>query len=236
MQYQGTSSTVPYNSFYNEIKCIMITERSNITCSFPLLAEHHKRCGHFAESTSWENIELGYPKAIMSAHMCKVPLVTSAPQRLQDFINKSNITSIVLFGDSQGSRYYNALIAIFKEASFKCKLKKSEPSGFSIHLDYYTKDSGVLSNAVNRTCTSCNSKLHICSDTNGHKVAIEYLSLVLYSAKPIQLNHRVCQQSTKRHPLCLNISQTEYVFKYYLNSNGNYHSSCLSLVYLDIIE
>ena len=220
--YQDTNSTAPYETFYNEIKCI--TERCNAACSFPLLDNYHERCGYFAESTSWENIEGKFPKAVMSAHMCKVPPVTSAPQRLQDFIKKRKITSIVSFGDSQAVRYNNALLSLFKQASYKCQLKKAEKTGFNIQLDYYTRDSGFLSNAiVERTCSSCNSNLHICSDTtNGHKIAIEYLSHSLTSAKPIVLKRSVCQKSKIHHPLCLNLTPPEYLFKYYLNKSQNY--------------
>ena len=78
-------------AIYDEIKCI--AEHSDAPCTFPLLADYH---GHFAESTSWEKITEGYPKAVMSADICKVPPVTSAPQRLHDFIKKRNITSIVI--------------------------------------------------------------------------------------------------------------------------------------------
>ena len=100
MQHLGTLSPASHEALYDEIKCIM--EHSNATCSFPLLADYHARCGHFAESTSWVRVMERYPKAVMSADLCRVPPVTSAPQSLREFIKKRNITGIVLFGDSQG--------------------------------------------------------------------------------------------------------------------------------------
>ena len=79
--------------FYDDIKCIK--EQSNKTCSFPLLTQFHQRCGYFAELTSWKNISKGFPAAAMSAHMCKLPLVTSAPRQLREYITKKE-TSLVL--------------------------------------------------------------------------------------------------------------------------------------------
>ena len=171
----------------------------------------------------WEKNTEGYPKAVMLADICKVPPVTSAPQRLHDFIKQRNITSIVSFGDSQGHKSYNAFIDIFLHASFKCKQVKREIRGFDIQLDYYTKYSGVLSNAtITRTCASCTSTLHLCSDTHGRVVSVEYLSRTITSTQPMLFNHRFCQLSKTDHTLCLNTIQPEYAFKYYLNRPRTY--------------
>ena len=114
-------------------------------------------------------------------------------------------------------------MTIFSQASFKCKLKKWETRGFNITLDYYTKDSGFVSLVtVHRTCTSCSSKLNVCSGTDGRVVSLEYLSLMVTSTQPMQLNDRFCQQSKIDHTSCLNLTQPEYVFKYYLNRRQNY--------------
>ena len=206
--------------FYDDIKCIK--EQSNKTCSFPLLTQFHQRCGYFAELTSWKNISKGFPAAAMSAHMCKLPLVTSAPRQLREYITKRNITGITVFGDSQGMRYSAALLDVFKKASFKCKLKKQEPTGYHMHLDYYTKGTGISTNTtVKRGCTSCNSYLHTCSHENGTKVALEYISMKLTNQINISdqinitVNYPTFKQN-KSHPLCQGITQAEYLFKYYL--------------------
>ena len=68
--------------FYDDIKCIK--GQSQEMCNFPLLMEYQKRCGYFAELTSWQNLSKGFPKAAMSAHMCKVPAIAAAPKQLSD--------------------------------------------------------------------------------------------------------------------------------------------------------
>ena len=152
----------------------------------------------------------------MSAHMCKLPLVTSAPRQLREYISKRNITGITVFGDSQGMRYTAALRDIFMKASLKCKLKKQEPTGYHMHLAYYTKGTGIFTNTtVNRGCYSCNSNLHTCSHKNGTKVAVEYISMTLTNQMNISVNYSTCKQN-KSHPLCQGITQAEYLFKYYL--------------------
>ena len=119
-------------------------------------------------------------------------------------------------------RYSAALLDVFKKASFKCKLKKQEPTGYHMHLDYYTKGTGISTNTtVKRGCTSCNSYLHTCSHENGTKVALEYISMKLTNQINItdQINITVNYptfKQNKSHPLCQGITQAEYLFKYYL--------------------
>ena len=148
--------------------------------------------------------------------------VTSAPQHLENYITQQNITSIAVFGDSQGQRYGKALIEIFYRASFLCYPEKKEPTGYHIHLDYYTKGTGFPTNAtVSRACHGCNSFLQICSSDKGHKVDVEYISMMLTSQETLPLRHPACKQN-KYHPLCQNITQPEFVFKYYLNRTKHY--------------
>ena len=146
--------------------------------------------------------------------------MTMASQSLREYLLGRNITSIVTFGDSQGLRYSAAFREIFKAAGFNCKQVKAEPSGFQTSLDYYTKGTGFTTHAkVQRTCTSCVSNLHICSDTKHterRRVAVEYISMQMTSQKPINLSHPDCQKNETFHPLCLNLTQQEYVLKYYI--------------------
>ena len=211
-----------YQHFYDEIKCI--TKKSSEPCTFPLLMDYNQQCSFFAESTSWENVSSGFPTAKMSAQICQLPPVTSAPKRLVEYIEQNHISKIVIFGDSQGREYENALIDLIREPSlnFTCSLKRYEPTGLNIYLDYYTANSGFITNAtLARTCRVCNSNMYLCKDKKGHSVTIEYLSMSMAYPNPINVNHPACKHN-KSHPLCQKITQQEYVFKHYLAKAKRY--------------
>ena len=208
-----------YGDYYERIACI--TEKSDAPCTFPLLTDYHKRCGYFAGSTSWQNVAKGFPKANLSAEICRIPSLQSSAQNLRDYIVQNKITSILTTGDSQGFRYTAALITLFKKASFRCKEIKREAFGDNMHLDYYTKGSGFTTNAlIHRACKSCNSNLHICSDGHGRDVSVEYISIMIGAKTPINLKSSLCDNTS--HPLCQNLTQQEYVFSHYLNRTGTY--------------
>ena len=217
-----SNTTISYKPFYEEIKCI--TERSDKPCSLPLLRDYQQRCGYFAESTSWLDVEEGYPDAQMSAQICKVQPVRSAPKRLHEYITRRNITSITMTGDSQGFRYNKAMIELFVEAGFHCELQKQEAAGKKMHLDYYTQSSGFKPNVVvTRTCRTCQSNLQLCTSKQGFTVWVEYISMPMQdgTVQPIHLPVSVCKDKSQ-HPLCLNLTQQEYIFQYYLGRNRPY--------------
>jgi hypothetical protein len=216
----STDTMIPYAPFYKHISCL--TEKSYKPCGFPLLTDYFKRCGYFAESTNWRYAKKGYPKATMTAEICKVPPVTSEIENLRRYITERNISSILTVGDSHAYRSHKALIRLFGNALFQCTMLKQEPSGKQISLEYYTRGTGFKTNATaGRICASCDSCLHVCTDTDGRNVSVEYISMDMGSRKQIRLSGSECQQNPK-HPLCLNLTQQEYVFKHYLKRNEVY--------------
>ena len=150
----------------------------------------------------------------------QVPPVTVAPQNLREYLLGRNITSIVIFGDSQAYRFSKALAEeVFSSAGFTCTKVKVEPRGKQIWLDYYTNGTEFTTHAkVQRVCTTCCSTLRMCLDEKQTKrtVAVEYISLQMALQRSINLSHPECHKNKTIHPLCLNLTQQEYLLKYYL--------------------
>jgi hypothetical protein len=216
---QSHQHKTAFDSVYRQIACV--TENSDSPCTFPLLTDYVRRCGYFAESTYWRDVDERFPEATLYAQICRVPPVRLAATHLRDFIHQRNITSIVVTGDSQGFRYNQAFLKLFQQAAFQCELLKKEPPGKKASLDYYTEGSEFKPNVkVSRTCRSCQSNLHMCRN-NHLTVSVEYIAMPMQDGgiQPINIPVSVCKSP---HPLCLNLTQQEFVFKYYLKRNGDY--------------
>ncbi len=219
LQTQATQSEL--RAWYDAVACL--SERSEAQCSFPLLTDYHRRCGRFPGLTDWTNASAGFPKARLIAQLCHLPDVTSAPSSLRKYVAQNNISSIAIFGDSQGARSARAFFSLVEAAGFRCKVLKKEPSGNKIRLQYYTDGSMFTPNdAIHRTCISCNSELRFCSNSGGRKLSVEYLSMVMSATTPLG-GH--CNDTS--HPICEKATQQEYVLKHYLRRPGNTYPQLL---------
>ena len=209
-------------SLYDEIQCLTLQKvQSNKFCSFSMLNDYHRMCARFAGLTWWQNDTeksggwVG-SKAVLKTTMCQLKSLDKAPQALFTYITNRNITRIAVFGDSQGVRYSTALVALFEEAAFKCKLIAQEPQGTSrkdVYGSFYTRawNTWQITTPVKRRCAnSCPSTHHTCSHPKGHKVRLEYLSMELTTQTEITL----CT-SNKTFQGCANMTQEEFIFKRY---------------------
>ena len=205
-----------YDTPHDSLTCV--TKHSNNTCSFPVLNHYHKECGYFYEWTSWENLTAGFPRTQLVPQICKLPAVS--PSHLVHYISRKNVTYVVVLGDSNGARYYAALVQLFTMAKFHCKLTKKEKTGFNISINYYNTDPHIgFSDTVRRTCSSCNSQLRVCSKSGAQTLSVEYISMMMTSSDRFTTHNFACRRNASVHPLCGNITQQQFVFKYYLNRN-----------------
>jgi hypothetical protein len=201
----------------DDVTCL--SEKSEAACTFPLLTAYVRRCGQFPGLAAWEDVAKGFPHARLSAQLCRLPDVASAPASLRDYIIRANITGIVIFGDSQAMRSAWAFFQLIKDAGFQCKEEKKELPGQGIGLQPYY-GSAVANDTLQRTCSVCNSELQRCVRGQQH-VHVEYLSMDMTSTTPLNCSRgsSVCQPTTHQ----------QYLLQHYLHTRGQYPQLILYL-------
>ena len=130
------------------------------------------------------------------------------------------MSSVLLLGDSNGRRYYNALSKIFQQVGgYNCVTVKDEPRDLNMpNAVYYAQGTNISVDHIvvhQRDCFSCNNILSRCIHPNTKPVMLEYLNMELLIDTEV---------TTRRDPT-LHQSNTyqEFIFEEYLPGTARYY-------------
>ena len=173
-------------------------------CSHQIFQHLYRDSGQFPFTGTWDKQGFYYPDN------CRL---LARPLEAGDIcISKLGLTSIVTIGDSNGKRYFDALVDLINLAYDSCTLVRVEnlvENGFVPEKEYFANGDQDLLAAMKtsrRQCRSCSSRKYVCR-RDGHKIQLEHISMALLL--DISLTVSSC------HPGRSETFQ-EFVFKTYL--------------------
>lgn len=184
---------------------------SSVTCSMDAFRYYFRRRNYFPGEGRWIRLNSSPESARFEPGFCSF---SSSADRLGGCLARLGINRIVTIGDSNGLRYYEAILSLVEKDGFKCRLRSAEDLR---SLRYYTDvEPGVTSflrSKIRRDCTTCGSRTHLCSSRTTN-LTMEHLRMthVLDSGTWIEVphNHFAIKVRYKAE------TRQEYLLKYHL--------------------
>ncbi len=151
--------------------------------------------------------------------------VLKRPEAIRRCLSQSGIKSMATIGDSNGGRYYKALVR-FMQTAFACNTTRVESlitSGFTPDMDYFKKRSQDFEGDVlfdNRTCRTCFSREDKCWSgvSQNHTrpdMTLEHVAMAGIMDDTIRVDHRKDAVESIQSGL----SYQEYILRHYLRGH-----------------
>ncbi len=157
--------------------------------------------------------------------------------------NKS-IQRILVLGDSNGGRYFNAIIQFMQSAKWSCKIMKKEKLRAKTYPDasYFVREPFIKLKHIKirfRDCASCLSTLEWCTIPNGKggmkELWIEYIAVEFILDAEVTTHRTLWSHTCEHGQMCEHSTSTqEFIFKEYLHGQYPdvvfYFASCHDMV------
>ncbi len=189
---------------------------SHGNCNNEIFRQYLQRHGYFPGLGKWNGSQF-HP------NICEFKPTTLSADYLLQCMRKSELTSVATLGDSQGMRYFNALLEHFRSVASGCTRIKVERMAHNVNApgkDYFAQGNKTLENAFavkRRGCVTCISQEWHCHFARGGS----NMSLRL---EHISMNHLWDQSLTIKDTSALKSEYTfasfqEFVFRYYFKKS-----------------
>lgn len=144
---------------------------------------------------------------------------------------EKKIKHVVLFGDSNGSRYFDGFVDFLNSWKMGCRKERGEHFNDKLpETEYFAKGDKYLESIMvthRRGCRTCGSAVMACNGHNGHHLLLEYIALYSLNDSSISLNSSLTgPNSPKDHQFPHATTFGEYIFKVY------FKESCPDIVLL----
>lgn len=165
-----------------------IFHSSSVTCSMDVFRDYFRRWNYFPGEGRWIHLNSSPESARFEPGFCSF---SSLADHLGGCLARLGINRIATIGDSNGLRYYEAILNLAQKDGFQCRLQSAEDLR---SLRYYTDvEPGVTSflrSKIRRDCTTCGSRTHLCSSRTAN-LTMEHLRMthVLDSGTRIEVPH-----------------------------------------------
>ena len=156
--------------------------------------------------------------------LCRFPSTDITKERLRECLTRRNVTKVIVLGDSNGLRYFQAAKKLL-ERVLRCGHIKHEIDPTKPDMNYFTKGTKLNASDIvvhNRDCSGCTSVAMKCRD-KANEIDLEYIAMEYYIDTEITtvrnkwLNN--CHRS-KEAPLCRQSNTyQEFIFGEYLEDN-----------------
>ncbi len=158
--------------------------------------------------------------------------------------SNKNIQRILILGDSNGGRYFDAVIRIMRNASWSCTTVRREKLGARTYPDasYFVREPFIKLEHIRvqlRDCWSCLSTLSFCNTSDEksdmRELWIEYIALEFTMDAEVTTHRTLWNGSCKHGQMCEHsTSYQEFIFKEYLHGQYPdvmfYFASCHDIV------
>ena len=188
-------------------------------CTYRMLRSYYKKNKYWPSTGHWDRVN-GEDRFTLD--MCEFQHSIYPSELLKKCVIESNISSIVTFGDSTGSRYHNSLQNFLSRTrkGGACKGVSHEAilsKGFFPDKEYYAPGNEEWAKYVNvqrRKCRTCLGKRHQChvsSDGQSRDIKTEHISWLYTIDATITIPDNVTNSSSWSAP-----TSQEFYFKYFL--------------------
>ena len=176
-------------------------------CSTEALTQYTKRTGKYPGEGHWEGDHF-LPK------LCSLNKSIISPEEVTKCFQRYRIQSIATVGDSNGIRFFDALLKHIQMGNISCKQTRMEAmlnKGFFPEPSYFARDNMELKSLIKvskRGCRSCMSRKYKCSSSDSDsEIEIEHVSMAQMRDQSLTINSTTNYSSTD--------SYQEFLFKYY---------------------
>ncbi len=201
-KHQATESTTNIKEFDGKNKEY---------CNNGLLRQYIETNDYFPGDGRWSGSQF-------QPSICKFMPVAIPQGYLRRCVSYSGLVSLATLGDSQGTKYFNAMLDHFQSDAATCRQIKSEGNGATPNKAYFAQGNKALRNAFQaeiRGCRSCISQGWLCqfkrNDTK-LSVMLENISMAHVWDHSLMMKKGSSLQSKYSFA-----SFQEFVFKYYFN-------------------
>ena len=143
-------------------------------CSVDVIRKYCIEHNYFPTGGRWFN-------STFLPNACRLPFKDFTKEHLRKCLTRRNITKLVVLGDSNGLRYFNAMKRLL-EKSMKCRTVKVERGATMPDVNYFTIGTNLKASDIvvhHRDCSGCKSKAVLCADES-LKVDIEYITMEFF--------------------------------------------------------
>ena len=178
-------------------------------CTSKVLLEYINRTGSHPGEGHWEGDHF-LPK------LCSLKKSPLSADEITKCFQRNHIQRVATIGDSNGIRFFDALLNHIKKGYKKCKMIRTEAmlnKGFFPEPAYFAGDNMELKSAINvtgRWCRSCKSRQYQClgSSSDINKIEVEHVSMALMRDQSLTISRSAKNYSSTD-------SYQEFLFKYY---------------------
>ena len=206
----------------NGTRRTMGTFKSRRPCTFGLFREVNAHDHYFPHAGKWVKDATGLGlRYHLEACEFKYPLGRLPKSFMDRCFAKSNLSSLLIMGDSTASRYYNA---VFNTSGGECNRIRGEhyqSSHFVPDKKYFTdRVPAEIQEFVSvkfRFCSGCNSKIDACERTSGLNTRFEYIAQTMILDDSIEITFPEFSVSKTILDKIWSITSQEFIFRYVLN-------------------
>ena len=185
-------------------------------CSADVIRKYCIEHNYFPTGGRWVNSTF-LPDA------CRLPFKTIPKEHLRKCLTRRNITKLVVLGDSNGLRYFNATKRLL-EQYMKCRTVKAERGSTMPDVTYFTNGTNLTASDIvvhHRDCSGCRSKAASCTD-GSVKIYLEYITMEFFQDTEVTtVRNRWQKNCPRRTPHGCHQSNTnqEFILSEYLMGN-----------------
>ena len=188
----------------------IVNETKFPDCSNEVLLEYIQRTGSFPGEGHWQGDNF-------SPNLCSLNNSPISSDEIRNCFRRNHIRRVATVGDSNGIRFFDALLGHIKKAYQSCELTRKEfmlEKGFRPEPAYFARDDKTLKSAITvdrRGCRSCTSRTYTCDNSDGSDtIEIEHVAMAQMKDYSIRINN----SDNSHHQLSAK-SYQEFLFKYY---------------------
>ncbi len=212
---QNVISSVPLPKRAKAMDIETLNGLSQEPCTNFLFRKHTATYDYFPSGGTWE-------RSHFEPAICKFQV--PGYLRLKQCLVKSGLISLVTLGDSQGVRYFKAILKSFKSIASHCKRTKMEHMGDNATIPgtaYFSRGNVTLEESFRvkpRGCRSCVSQEWVCHFMKHHpklSVRLEYIGMGHVWDESLLIKKTVSGKLKLEYSFA---SFQEFLFKYYLKA------------------
>lgn len=211
----GKSSSKSISLHYKDLN-------SSVICSTRALRNYFRRRNYFPGGGRWVDLNSTITLTKFEPDLCRFRHAYPPSGFLDNCLIQRNISRIVTIGDSNGARYYAAILGLLQDGGFDCRVYAEERvDGVILRPDvsYYARVEPRVTSFLRpsfRHCFSCASKSHRCTSPRKRNGSLETEHLAMISVLDSSLKLEIPHNHIVVNLRYRADTYQEYLLKYHL--------------------